>query len=116
MTISNGARAASAGASRLTWATRIGARKPTAAQVAERLRTRIAEYPFAHREEHPGGCVSVSIGVAGFPEDAQDAEAPRSEGLGNALVFVTTLLLLGAFLVMHVALNDHFSVGLFGGN
>ena len=48
--------------------------------------------------------------------DAQDAEAPRSEGLGNALVFVTTLLLLVAFLVMHVALNEHFAAGLFGGN
>ena len=46
--------------------------------------------------------------------DAQDAEAPRGEGLGNALVFVTTLLLLGAFLVMQVALNEHFGTGLFG--
>lgn len=48
--------------------------------------------------------------------DAQDAEVPRTDGLGNALVFVTTLLLVGAFLVLQVALKEHFSIGLFGGN
>ncbi|MBL4637572.1 MAG: diguanylate cyclase [Kofleriaceae bacterium] len=48
--------------------------KFTAAQVAERLRARVADYHFEHREEQPGGKVSVSIGVASFPDDAKDAE------------------------------------------
>ncbi len=48
--------------------------KFTAAQVAERLRARVADYHFEHREEQPGGKVSVSIGVSSFPDDAKDAE------------------------------------------
>ena len=47
--------------------------------------------------------------------DAQDAEAPRTEGLGNGLVYVTTLLLVGAYVVLHLAMNEHFKIGLFGG-
>lgn len=49
--------------------------KFTAAQVAERLRARVAEYNFEHREDQPGGHVSVSIGVSSFPEDAVEGEA-----------------------------------------
>lgn len=49
--------------------------KFTAAQVAERLRARVADYHFEYGEEQPGGQVSVSIGVASFPDDAQEAEA-----------------------------------------
>ena len=48
--------------------------KFTAAQVAERLRARVAEYHFEHREEQPEGQVSVSIGVSSFPDDAVEAE------------------------------------------
>lgn len=48
--------------------------KLTAAQVAERLRARVAEYPFAHREQQPGGKVSISLGVSSFPDDATDSE------------------------------------------
>jgi diguanylate cyclase (GGDEF)-like protein len=48
--------------------------KFTAAQVAERLRSRVADYHFEHREEQPGGQVSVSIGVSSFPEDAVEGE------------------------------------------
>jgi two-component system, cell cycle response regulator len=48
--------------------------KLTAAQVAERLRERIAEFPFAHGETQPGGRVSISVGVASLPDDARDAE------------------------------------------
>jgi diguanylate cyclase (GGDEF)-like protein len=48
--------------------------KFTAAQVAERLRARVAEYPFEHREEQPLGHLSVSIGVSSFPDDAVESE------------------------------------------
>lgn len=49
--------------------------KLTAAQVAERLRARVAEYPFEHSQQQPSGRVSVSIGVASFPDDAIEGEA-----------------------------------------
>lgn len=49
--------------------------KFTAAKVAERLRERIASHPFPHAEEQPGGRLSISIGVATFPDDAVDAES-----------------------------------------
>lgn len=39
--------------------------------VAERLRAAIADYPFAGRASQPGGALTVSIGVAGFPYDAR---------------------------------------------
>jgi diguanylate cyclase (GGDEF)-like protein len=48
--------------------------KLTAAQVAEKLRQRIADYEFAHGRGQPGGRLTVSIGVAAFPDDASDAE------------------------------------------
>lgn len=38
--------------------------------VAERLRAAIAEYPFASRACQPGGVLTISAGVAGFPFDA----------------------------------------------
>ena len=44
--------------------------------------------------------------------DAVDAE-PQGEGLANGLVIVTTLLLLGAVIVMQQALKTHFNVGWF---
>jgi len=37
--------------------------------VAEKIRKAIAETPFPFRESQPGGRVSVSIGVASFPEN-----------------------------------------------
>ena len=37
---------------------------------AERVRALIQDFAFAGRERQPGGQVSVSIGVAAFPEDA----------------------------------------------
>jgi len=49
--------------------------KLTAAQVAERLRGRVAGHPFIAGDTQPGGCLSVSIGVASFPDDASDAES-----------------------------------------
>ena len=39
--------------------------------------------------------------------DAVDAE-PKGEGLASGLVIVTTLLLLGALIVMQNALKKHF--------
>lgn len=36
---------------------------------AERLREKISQYPFRHREKQPLGFVSVSGGIASFPDD-----------------------------------------------
>jgi diguanylate cyclase (GGDEF)-like protein len=43
--------------------------------VAEVLRGMVAEHPFPGRETQPLGKVTVSIGVAGFPEDGGNAAA-----------------------------------------
>lgn len=40
---------------------------------AEKLRRAVAEYPFPLRESQPGGRLTVSIGIATFPEDAADS-------------------------------------------
>ena len=45
---------------------------PQALQLAEDIRIMIAEYPFPGRESMPGGKVTVSIGVANFPDDGKD--------------------------------------------
>jgi diguanylate cyclase (GGDEF)-like protein len=45
-----------------------------AAKVAERLRERIAGHPFVYAAQQPSGRMSISVGVATFPEDAADAE------------------------------------------
>ena len=49
--------------------------KFTAAKLAERIRERIADHGFAHGDAQPNGRVSISIGVASFPDDAADSEA-----------------------------------------
>ena len=49
--------------------------KLTAAKVADRLRERIGEHAFLFADEQPLGLLSVSIGVATFPDDAADSEA-----------------------------------------
>jgi diguanylate cyclase (GGDEF)-like protein len=46
--------------------------KNQAAVLAERLRKRVAEHPFAGREGQPGGKLTVSLGVAAMPNDADD--------------------------------------------
>ncbi len=46
-----------------------GISKEDAFIYAERLREKIAEYPFRHRETQPLGRVSISGGVASFPVD-----------------------------------------------
>ncbi len=48
--------------------------KHTAVQVAERLREQVASHRFAFAKEQPEGCLSISIGVATFPDDTADAE------------------------------------------
>lgn len=45
-----------------------------AAVVAERIRTSIEKHPFSHRQSQPLGCVTVSIGVATYPEAAGAGE------------------------------------------
>ncbi len=44
--------------------------KTAATVVAERIRRAIEKHPFLHRESQPLGRVTVSVGVATYPEDA----------------------------------------------
>ncbi len=47
--------------------------KPEAAfQVSDRIREKVAAYPFEGREKQPGGAVTISAGVASFPTDSED--------------------------------------------
>src|SRR5205085_2027712 len=41
-----------------------------AAKIAERLRERVVEHPFAHSEGQPDGRLAISLGVATFPDDS----------------------------------------------
>jgi len=47
----------------------------TAADVAEKIRTRVSEATIAHADKQPLGKMTVSIGVACCPDDATTAEA-----------------------------------------
>lgn len=47
--------------------------KDNAIRIAEGLRARIADYPFKGGETQPLGRVTISIGVASYPEDGSDA-------------------------------------------
>lgn len=49
-----------------------GTDAPSAFQVAERIREAIEDYRFANEENQPGGNVTISGGVAGFPKDGTD--------------------------------------------
>jgi two-component system chemotaxis response regulator CheY len=46
--------------------------KANASLVAEKIRAAVAAYPFPFRESQPDGALTVSVGVAGFPEDVPD--------------------------------------------
>jgi len=46
-----------------------------AVEVAEKIRARVAAAPIAHADQQPLGRLTVSIGVAACPQDAQTAEA-----------------------------------------
>ena len=41
---------------------------------AERIRQAVAEFPFDGADGQPGGCVSVSIGIAVFPQHGLDKQ------------------------------------------
>lgn len=49
--------------------------RAAAVEVAEKMRGRVATAPIAHADKQPLGKLTVSIGVAGCPQDAQTAEA-----------------------------------------
>jgi diguanylate cyclase (GGDEF)-like protein len=51
-----------------------GAEKAVALGVADRLREKISETAFAHRENQPSGRVSVSGGVATWPQDSSGVD------------------------------------------
>lgn len=44
--------------------------KTAAAVVAEKIKSLIEEYPFKNEESQPNGKITISMGVASFPEDA----------------------------------------------
>jgi diguanylate cyclase (GGDEF)-like protein len=46
-----------------------------AQRFAEALRRLVAEHPFPGRESQPGGRVTLSLGVASYPEAGEDATA-----------------------------------------
>ena len=46
--------------------------------------------------------------------DEVDAEPDARDHLSNGLIIVTTLLLLGAFITMQLAMNKQFGTGMFG--
>lgn len=45
-----------------------------ALKVAEKLRTAVESYPFRDREQQPEGKITVSIGIASYPENARTKE------------------------------------------
>jgi len=49
--------------------------KETAVRIAEGLRAKVEDEPFPGREKQPLGRVTISIGVASYPEDGGDATA-----------------------------------------
>jgi diguanylate cyclase (GGDEF)-like protein len=49
-----------------------GKSKAEALEMAERLREEVRELPVANEKELPGGRLTISIGVATFPDDASD--------------------------------------------
>jgi diguanylate cyclase (GGDEF)-like protein len=49
-----------------------GVSKQDAYAVAEKLRSTVEQHPFEHKKEMGGKNLTVSVGVANFPEDAKD--------------------------------------------
>ncbi|HWR45595.1 sensor domain-containing diguanylate cyclase [Sporomusa sp.] len=52
--------------------------------IAERIRKAIAEYPFQNSNNQPGGALTVSIGIAGYPDNA-DSESELIDAADTAL-------------------------------
>jgi diguanylate cyclase (GGDEF)-like protein len=46
--------------------------KPSAKIVAEKIRRLVEEHTFAYEEAQPNGKITISMGVATFPEDGKD--------------------------------------------
>ena len=63
-------RAATRGGSGGEWAVPRRRLTDRTAAGAERIRSSIEKHPFPHRQSQPLGRVTVSIGVATYPEDA----------------------------------------------
>jgi diguanylate cyclase (GGDEF)-like protein len=49
--------------------------KEGALRVAEHIRQNVFDYPFPHRETQPFGRVTISLGVATFPDDGEDGSS-----------------------------------------
>ena len=46
--------------------------KTSASRVAEKIRRQVEDYPFKGRETQPQGKVTISIGIASYPDDGTD--------------------------------------------
>jgi len=46
--------------------------------------------------------------------DEMDVPASRADGLGNAVIILTAIVLLAAIIVMQQAMGSHFGAGMFG--
>ena len=46
--------------------------KTNACRYGEKIRERVEKFPFAGKEKLPGGNLTISIGIATFPEDGRD--------------------------------------------
>lgn len=51
-----------------------GAAKTEALEMAEKLRRAVEDYPFPGREQQPAGTLTVSVGVATYPDNAKNKE------------------------------------------
>ncbi|TAK08280.1 MAG: GGDEF domain-containing protein, partial [Candidatus Manganitrophaceae bacterium] len=67
--------------------------------IAERLRKAIADYPFRNVKQQPGGAITMSIGLASYPENAAsphdlietaDRALYRAKSTGRNRVCVST--------------------------
>jgi diguanylate cyclase (GGDEF)-like protein len=45
-----------------------------AAEVAERIRKAVADFPFKGEHTQPGGVLTISVGVAAYPKDAKSSQ------------------------------------------
>lgn len=71
--------------------------KTSASIVAEKIRKLVESYPFEHQETQPKGKITISTGVATFPEDGEDLKGLvsaadqrlyRAKQAGRNVIFV----------------------------
>ena len=48
--------------------------KVSAAIVANKIKNLIEEYPFSHRQTQPNGKLTISMGIATYPEDTKNIQ------------------------------------------